>query len=233
MKRTAKHLYPTDQEELLLNEFAKQLTRLRKKQGLSQLRISNLIGILRCTYAKWESREAIPNLLGVIRLANLFEVSIEDLLSPAEESPRFDEGSKLGERIRELRHQHSMGVEELAETLRMSPSSISNWESGNSYPSESKLKALSEFFGVPEHELTFGTSGKVDRPFAENPIKVLRKKHGMTQVALADLLEVHPTALREWERGYCAPSPAQIHQLADLFDIPEQSLKKHFTVKDA
>lgn len=58
----------------------------------------------------------------------------------------------VGERIRQLRHQHGGGTgisqEALAKALRTAANTISRWETGAYRPSLQDLDALSRFFGV-------------------------------------------------------------------------------------
>lgn len=56
------------------------ITILRKKQGLSQEALAEKIGVSRQTVAKWESGESAPDILHTDAMAELFDVSLEDLI---------------------------------------------------------------------------------------------------------------------------------------------------------
>ncbi|AXQ77987.1 helix-turn-helix domain-containing protein [Streptococcus chenjunshii] len=58
----------------------KNIKLLRKKQGLSQEKLAEKIGVSRQTVAKWETGNSLPDVLSCAKLAELFDVSIEDLL---------------------------------------------------------------------------------------------------------------------------------------------------------
>ena len=57
------------------------------------------------------------------------------------------------EKLQELRKQKGLTQEELAESLYVSRTAISKWESGRGYPNIDSLKAISKFFSVTIDEL--------------------------------------------------------------------------------
>lgn len=56
------------------------LKRLRKKHGLSQERLAEQLGVSRQSVAKWENGEALPDILNCEKLADIFKISIDDLV---------------------------------------------------------------------------------------------------------------------------------------------------------
>ncbi|MEX2803625.1 helix-turn-helix domain-containing protein [Streptococcus sp. H31] len=58
----------------------KNMKLLRKKQNLSQERLAEKIGVSRQTVAKWEAGSSLPDVLSCAKLAECFDVSMEDLL---------------------------------------------------------------------------------------------------------------------------------------------------------
>ena len=63
---------------------------------------------------------------------------------------------ELNHKIQELRKQKGITQEELAESLYVSRTAISKWESGRGYPNIDSLKAIAKFFGVTIDELLSG-----------------------------------------------------------------------------
>ena len=57
------------------------------------------------------------------------------------------------EKLQELRKQKGLTQEELAESLYVSRTAISKWESGRGYPNIDSLKAIATFFSVTIDEL--------------------------------------------------------------------------------
>ena len=60
------------------------------------------------------------------------------------------------EKLQELRKQKGLTQEELAESLYVSRTAISKWESGRGYPNIDSLKTISKFFSVTIDELLSG-----------------------------------------------------------------------------
>ena len=80
-------------------------------------------------------------------------------MSMTEDSPALaggvDTSSELGPRLRAIRLQRGIGLRELARKLDLSPSSISQIETGKMRPSVRTLYALASEFGVTVDELLF------------------------------------------------------------------------------
>lgn len=60
---------------------------------------------------------------------------------------------EFNQKLQELRKQKGITQEELAESLYVSRTAISKWESGRGYPNLDSLKAIARFFGVTIDEL--------------------------------------------------------------------------------
>jgi len=66
-------------------EIASRLVELRKKQGLSQEELAARLGISRQAVSKWERAESSPDTDNLIALAELYGVSLDDLLNMSPE----------------------------------------------------------------------------------------------------------------------------------------------------
>ena len=60
---------------------------------------------------------------------------------------------ELHEKLQELRKQRGITQEELAQSLYVSRTAVSKWESGRGYPSIDSLKAIAAFFQISVDEL--------------------------------------------------------------------------------
>jgi len=76
-------------------------------------------------------------------------------VNPAAGNPNPDAPSDLGPRLRATRIAHGVGLRELARRLDLSPSSISQIETGKIRPSVKTLYALASAFGVTVDEILF------------------------------------------------------------------------------
>ena len=62
-------------------EFNKKLQELRKKNGLTQEELAELLFVSRTAISKWESGRGYPNIDSLKGIAKLFSVTIDELLS--------------------------------------------------------------------------------------------------------------------------------------------------------
>lgn len=60
--------------------FGDNIKRLRKNKGLKQQELAEILGIKRNTYSDWENGKTEPSFENLIKLADLFEVSLDCLL---------------------------------------------------------------------------------------------------------------------------------------------------------
>lgn len=65
--------------------FSKNLKTLRKQKRLTGAKLAHKLNISHSTLASWETGRHIPHLADIIRLADFFEVSIDELLGRDEE----------------------------------------------------------------------------------------------------------------------------------------------------
>ena len=56
-------------------------------------------------------------------------------------------------------------------------------------------------------------------------IRALREEHGWTQLELANRLKVTPATVYNWERGRYEPRASQFRAIAELFDVPMESIE--------
>ncbi len=69
-------------------EIASRLVDLRKKQGLSQEELAARLGISRQAVSKWERAESSPDTDNLIALAELYGVSLDELLNMSPEDKK-------------------------------------------------------------------------------------------------------------------------------------------------
>lgn len=68
-------------EEQIRERLAKNLTYYRKQKGLTQLELSSIINYSDKSISKWERGEGVPDVIVLTRLAELFGISVDDLLA--------------------------------------------------------------------------------------------------------------------------------------------------------
>jgi transcriptional regulator with XRE-family HTH domain len=62
-------------------EFNQKLKELRQQKGLTQEELANALFVSRTAISKWESGRGYPNIESLKRLAQLFSVTVDELLS--------------------------------------------------------------------------------------------------------------------------------------------------------
>lgn len=68
----------------MIMDFNVKLQQLRNQKGLTQEQLAEKVFVSRVAVAKWESGRGYPNLESLKKLAKVFEVSIDELLSSEE-----------------------------------------------------------------------------------------------------------------------------------------------------
>ena len=142
-----------------MEKFHEKLKVLRKKQGLTQKEIADIVQVNRVTYTNWEKGNREPSYEDLCVLACIFDVSIDFLLSDyleiSKESylkfkkEKEEEKKNLfSVRLKELRLQYGFSQEELAEKIGIKQNSYSDWENGKCKPNYEKLEKIADFFGV-------------------------------------------------------------------------------------
>ena len=85
----------------------------------------------------------------------------------------MDQG-KIGSLLKELRNEHSLSQEQLAEKFNVSSRSVSRWENGNTMPDISIMIELADFYDIDIRELLSGErkSDKMDENLKETLVMV-------------------------------------------------------------
>lgn len=138
-----------------MEKFHEKLKVLRKKKGLTQQEVADLVHVDRVRITNWENGKREPNFENLSMLACIFDVSIDFLLSEnleisKETYLKLKEEKKnlFSVRLKELRLQHGFSQEELAEKIGIKRNSYSDWENGKCKPNYEKLEKIADFFAV-------------------------------------------------------------------------------------
>lgn len=120
--------------------FSEKLMDLRRKSGLSQEQLADRLGVTRQSVSKWESGTAMPELVKLISLSELFGVSMDYLVKDWMDSP--EEPGSGGE---DLSAQQAVRLEKKVDEL-------TNYVKGRVYRFDSKTR----IFGLPLVSIRFG-----------------------------------------------------------------------------
>lgn len=88
---------------------------------------------------------------------------------------------KLGGQIREHREAMGLSQDDLAGRIFVSRQTVSNWETGHTYPDVQNLLLLGNLFGITLDELVKGDVGKMDE-------KIERNRRGIIVLSVAETI---------------------------------------------
>ncbi len=83
-------------------KLSEKISLCRKKQGLSQSDLADLLDVSRQSVSKWETREAMPDINKLIALSKALEVSIDWLLDESKEKMEVEDNNDLPDWINKL-----------------------------------------------------------------------------------------------------------------------------------
>lgn len=119
--------------------FSEKLMDLRRKSGLSQEQLADRLGVTRQSVSKWESGTAMPELVKLISLSDIFGVSVDYLVKDYLEEPESAGGGD------DLSVQQAVRLEKKVDEL-------TNYVKGRVYRFDSKTR----IFGLPLVSIRFG-----------------------------------------------------------------------------
>lgn len=61
-------------------EIGKKLKEARMNAGLTQERVAETLFVSRQTVSNWENEKTYPDILSIIRLSDLYSISLDELL---------------------------------------------------------------------------------------------------------------------------------------------------------
>ena len=64
----------------MIETFGQRFTKLRKEKGLTQEDIANRVNISAQAVSKWENDISMPDITVLILLADIFDISLDELL---------------------------------------------------------------------------------------------------------------------------------------------------------
>jgi len=97
--------------------FSTNLKNLRKQKGMSQEVLAQQLHVVRQTVSKWEKGLSVPDADMLIKIAELFEVSVADLLGSEKQSERVHsetDGEPSAENMRDIANQLAILNEQIA-----------------------------------------------------------------------------------------------------------------------
>ena len=126
--------------------FGSRLKALRKKAGLTQEELADVLGISYMTVRRWEAGKASPRVEDIPSIAQALGVPEADLLDTNASIP-------FGANLKALRRKAGLTQSQLADKIGVSLLTLFRWEKDERQPRMSEIKALAKALGVSEAEL--------------------------------------------------------------------------------
>ena len=142
-----------------MEKFHEKLKMLRKKEGLTQQEVAELVHVERGVYTNWELGNRNPNYENLSMLACVFDVSIDYLLGDyleiskerylkIKESDLMKTSNVFPKRLKELRLKKGLTQTELGEKVGVKQNTFTNWENGKREPNFENLIKIADLLEV-------------------------------------------------------------------------------------
>ncbi len=125
------------------------LSFLRENKALTQLEIAGEVGLSQKVVSTYERGVREPSLKNLIKIAEYFSVSIDDLLL----KDLRPQGSMIARNLKYLRNREHFSQGDMARLLKISKADMGKYESGDAELSNQGLINVSEFFGITIDDL--------------------------------------------------------------------------------
>ena len=130
-----------------------KLNKLRTEKNMYEKDIAKLINVSQNTYSQYETETLDLPLDILIKLANIFNVSIDYILGLTEirdpyPKTKIIKSNEIFTRLREIRENYDFNQKDIAKILNKSPRGYGLNENKNNEPSTTDLKKLALFYNV-------------------------------------------------------------------------------------
>lgn len=88
-----------DEQDSLSETFGKNLSRLRKMENMTQLELAEKLNYSDKAVSKWEQGNSLPDVRVLVKLADLFGVTVDDLIREQRQSPVVPKVARLRGRM--------------------------------------------------------------------------------------------------------------------------------------
>lgn len=207
--------------------FAQRVKERRKKAHLTQRELGDACGFVNTTVCSWEKGRFMPDVNTVERIAEVLGTTAEYLLGYADdptsgggrgastEPGACVEAERLGERLKVLRKQHGLTLEQVGDAVGVGKSTVRKWETGEiTSIGHDKVIKLAEVFQISSGELL-----SPDRPkqAVANRIRSCREEIGLSVDELAEIIGKNRATVYRYENGYIEDIPISVvRRLAEV-----------------
>ena len=123
--------------------IGEKIWEIRKNEKLTQKQFGNLLGTNQQAIVRWEKGKSLPNIKTLKKIEELNG-------SPVTEISDY---LKVGEKIKHIRLERSMTLEQFGNLFNAKKQVVSNWEIGKNFPNTNNLKKIANSVGMSVIEL--------------------------------------------------------------------------------
>ena len=197
---------------------------LREQMGISETDLANKLEMSRQDYEKWEN-ELFPEYTEMlVNVARALHVGVKELIEVTVDEPKYIISIAFPERLKELRKENHLTQVEMAIKLGTSQPAYQVWEAGRREPNLESLKKLAKVLNTsPNYLLGYNQTESIakaipqENAFPER-LKELRKMANLTQIEIAEALNISQPAYVEWEKGRTQPTLDKVPLIAKVLN---------------
>jgi len=186
-----------------------EIRALREERGYTLQELARRANLSLSYLSEIERGAKQPSMKAIEKIAGALNVSKHRLIR----GQGSEAGLLLGERVRLIRCEKGLSIQELASRAGISASYLGEIERGVVYPSLNTLKNLAGGLGVPVYVLMGQDSSLGHR------LKTLREEYGLTQAQLARLAGVTAGLIGQIEQGKVQPSLNTLEKIAHALGV--------------
>lgn len=125
--------------------------------------------------------------------------------------------SALGRKIKNIRLEKGMTLEEFGKMFGTSKSIVYRWEIGTNAPNRKRLKEIADIADMSVVELLEQVEATgIERELVGQRIKQVRKQCGLTMIEFGKALNVTNVTVCRWENGQRIPNVFTILKIAKM-----------------
>ena len=186
-----------------------QIRALREERGYTLQDLAKRASLSLSYLSEIERGSKRPSLKSIEKLAAALNVSKTQLIK----GDITDTGLSLGDRIRLMRAEKNLSLQDMAQRGGISISYLSDIERGTVYPALNTLKRIAGGLEVSVSSI-MGSEGSLG-----HKLKALREEYGLTQAQLANLAGVTAGLIGQIEHGKVQPSLKTLEKLSEVMGV--------------
>jgi len=165
-------------------------------------------------------RKSIEELAGQVR--ELLNASGEELPVPPAPQAETERARFSRRSLKSIRKRFDLSQQELAQLLEVSSAAVTSWESGRSRPRKANIARIITLRNLSKEEVNEAL-GRKRTPVRMTPdrMKRTRRRFGLTQRDLAQLLGVSTGSVTAWESGKVEPTGQNRQAMVELRELTQ------------